>query len=68
MLAHVMAGDADRDLRSADDWSFAAQSRRSYFEQHVVFAAVMADAAMLDVVIGADGEYGDVRDGGAGGA
>ena len=34
----------------------------------MVFAAVMADAAMLDVVIGADGEYGDVRDGGAVGA
>ena len=66
-LLRMMAGDADRDLRAADDWSFAAQSRRAYFEQHAVFAAVMADAAMLDAVIGVDGEYGDVRDGGAGG-
>ena len=39
---------------TADDFSFTAPSRVSYYAQHVVFACVMADAAMLDRVIARD--------------
>ena len=53
-LLRMISGDGDRDLRGADDYTFSAPSRKSYYEQHVVFAAVMADAAMLDAVISMD--------------
>ena len=49
----MMAGDADRDV-AADDWYFSAPSRRSYFRQHLAFAAVMADAALVDSALGLD--------------
>ena len=61
-----MAGDADRDLMSADDWYFTAPSSRSYYTQHVVFAAVIADAEMLDSAIGLDGVSGEPDVHGAG--
>ena len=51
----------DRELSEADDWYFTAPSPRSYFVQAVVFAGVMADAAMVDSVIALDH-----ADGGAG--
>ena len=38
----------------APDWSFTAKSRRDYFVQHVVFACVIADAAMLETAIDLD--------------
>ena len=41
-------------MSEADDWYFTAPSRRSYFMQGVVFAGVMADAAMVDSVIALD--------------
>ena len=53
-LLRLLAGDGDRDLMTADDFSFTAPSRVSYYAQHVVFACVMADAAMLDRVIARD--------------
>ena len=65
-LLRMISGDADRDLRGADDYYFTAPSRKSYYEQHVVFAAVMADAVMLQTVIGVD--VGCVGGDGAGGA
>ena len=46
--------------------SRSAPSRVSYFMQHVVFATVMADASMLDSVIGLD--VGGDRQGGVGAA
>ena len=63
-LLHMMAGDGERDLRAGDMY-FTAPSRRSYYEQHLVFACVMADACMLDMVIGVD-RSGVGRDGGVG--
>ena len=50
----MIAGDADRDLLGADDYYFSAPSRVSYYAQHVVFAGVMGDAAMLDAVLALD--------------
>ena len=49
----MITGDGDRDPR-ADDYSFSARSCTSYVAQHVVFAAVVADACMVDRVIEAD--------------
>ena len=49
MLGQITS-DASR-ADGEDDWYFAAPSRRSYLAQHVVFSAVMADAAMLDHVL-----------------
>ena len=53
-LLRMIAGDADRDLLGADDYYFSAPSRVSYYAQHVVFAGVMGDAAMLDAVLALD--------------
>ena len=53
-LAALACGDGDRELSEADDWYFTAPSRRSYFMQGVVFAGVMADAAMVDSAIALD--------------
>ena len=50
-LAALACGGGDRELSEADDWYFTAPSRRSYFMQGVVFAGVMADAAMVDSAI-----------------
>jgi len=53
-LLRMISGDGDRDLQGADDYTFSAPSRKSYYEQHVVFATVMADAAMLEMAISMD--------------
>ena len=58
-LAALACGDGDRELSEADDWYFTAPSRRSYFMQGVVFAGVMADAAMLDSAIALDHPGGE---------
>ena len=39
---------------ATNDWYFTAPSRRSYFMQGVVLAAVIADAAMVERVIALD--------------
>ena len=62
-LAAIACGDGDRELSEADDWYFTAPSRRSYFMQGVVFAGVMADAAMLDSAIALDHSDCGVRGG-----
>ena len=49
-LLGQVTSDASR-ADGEDDWYFTAPSRRSYLAQHVVFTAVMADAAMLDHVL-----------------
>ena len=65
-LLRMFAGDGEREHGADDDWYFSAPSRVSYFMQHVVFATVMADASMLDSVIGLD--VGGDRQGGVGAA
>ena len=64
-ILRIIAGDADRDLMDADDWYFTAPSQRSYYSQHVVFSAVIADAQMVDSAAGLDGvdEGARLRDG-----
>ncbi len=49
-------------MGDADDWYFTAPSCRSYFMQGVVFAAVMADAAMVDAAITLDIDIRQRRD------
>ena len=68
-ILRIIAGDADRDLMDADDWYFTAPSQRSYYSQHVVFSAVIADAQMVDSAAGLDGvdEGARLRDGGRAG-
>ena len=67
-LAALACGDGDRELSEADDWYFTAPSRRSYFMQGVVFAGVMADAAMVDAAITLDHVCPRGRGGGLGAA
>ena len=52
-LVQQLCGDGDRSVDS-DDWYYTAPSRVSYHMQRVVFACVMADAAMLSRVIDRD--------------
>ena len=49
----MVCGDGEREL-AADDWSFTAPSRVTYYMQHVVFTVVIADATMLERAIDAD--------------
>ena len=42
----LLSGDGERD-EMEDHLSFTASSRTTYVAQHLVFAAVMADAAMV---------------------
>ena len=46
-IIKLLSGDGERDLMQ-EDTSFTAPSRTTYVAQHLVFAAVMADAVMLD--------------------
>ena len=42
----LLSGDGERNL-AEDDISFTAPSKTTFVSQHLVFAAVMADAAMV---------------------
>ena len=46
-IIKLLSGDGEPDLMQ-EDISFTAPSRTTYVAQHLVFAAVMADAAMVD--------------------
>ena len=46
-LVSQLCGEGER-AHDAEDWTFTAPSRVTYFMQHVVFAGVMADAEMVD--------------------
>ena len=46
-IIKLLTGDGERDAME-DDISFTAPSRTTFVAQHLVFAAVMADAAMVD--------------------
>ena len=46
-IIKLLSGDGERDLMQ-EDTSFTAPSRTTHVAQHLVFAAVMADAAMVD--------------------
>ena len=42
----LLAGDGERDAME-DDISFTAPSQTTFVSQHLVFAAILADAAMV---------------------
>ena len=46
-IIKLLSGDGERDLMQ-EDTSFTAPSRTTHVAQRLVFAAVMADAAMVD--------------------
>ena len=46
-IIKLLSGDGERSAME-DDISFTAPSRTTFVAQHLVFAAVMADAAMVD--------------------
>ena len=52
-LLRLVVGDAER-MRDEDDYSFTAQRQVVWAAQHVVFSAVMGDAAMLDAAMERD--------------
>ena len=48
-IIKLLSGDGERDLMQEDtSFTCTAPSRTTYVAQHLVFAAVMADAAMVD--------------------
>ena len=49
----MISGDGDRDWRESD-YNFSSKSRSTWAAQHIVFAGVLADAAMLADVMEAD--------------
>ena len=49
-IIKLLTGDGERDAME-DDISFTAPSRTTFVAQHLVFAAVMADAAMVYEVV-----------------
>ena len=49
MVSHVSVSDVD-----SDDWSFTARTRVDFHMQRVVFAGVLADAAMVDAALDMD--------------
>ena len=52
-LLRMVVGDAER-MRDAEDYSFTAQRQVVWAAQHVVFASVLGDAAMLDAALERD--------------
>ena len=52
-LVKGLCGDGDRDPAS-EDWGCTAPTRLRYHMQRVVFAGVMADAAMVDMALSMD--------------
>ena len=54
VLCAWCVGTARVSSRLTTDWSFTAPSRVTYYMQHVVFTAVIADATMLERAIDAD--------------
>ena len=49
-----LTGDGDRDALRADDYAFSTASRTTYMASLLVFGAVIADAVMVERVIGMD--------------
>ena len=45
-IIKLLSGDGERDLMQ-EDTSFTAPSRTTHVAQHLVFAAVMADAQLV---------------------
>ena len=50
----TLCGDGERDALRAEDFTFSATSKTTYMASLLVFGAVVADAAMVDRVIGMD--------------
>ena len=53
-FVRLLCGDRDRDAARCEDYTFSAPSRSTYMAGLLTLAAVAADAAMVDHVIGVD--------------
>ena len=53
-LVSMLCGERQRDGLRDGDYAFSASSRSTYTASLLVFAAVMADAAMIERVVGVD--------------
>ena len=60
-LISQLCGDGDRDRMRHDDVTFSQSSRTTYMAGMIGLAAVVADAAMVDSVIGLDVRRDDER-------
>ena len=60
-LVSQLCGDGDRDRMRHDDVTFSQSSRSTYMAGMIGLAAVVADAAMVDSVIGLDVRRDDER-------
>ena len=60
-LISQLCGDGDRDRMRHDDVTFSQSSRTTYMAGMIGLAAVVADAAMVDSVIGLDVRSDDER-------
>jgi hypothetical protein len=50
----MLGGDGERDALASEDYTFSASSRTTYMASMLVFGTVIADAAMVERVIGMD--------------
>ena len=62
---NMLCGTGERDALRVDDYSFSASSRTTYVASQLVFGSVIADAAMIERVIGMDVEERAHAGGGA---
>ena len=60
----LIGGDGDRDWRESD-YNFSGRSRSTWAAQHIIFAGVLADAAMVVDVMDADAHGCSLGDAGA---
>ena len=58
-LIKRLGGDQDRDPGQHDDYVFSTRSKTSYMAGRMCFAAVIADALMVDTIIGIDARHDD---------
>ena len=53
-MIRQLCGDGDRDETRVDDYAFSGRLRVTYVAQHLSLGVMMADAAMVEHVIGVD--------------
>ena len=58
-LIKRLGGDQDREPGQHDDYVFSTRSKTSYMAGRMCFATVIADAFMVDTIIGIDTRHDD---------
>ena len=62
-LIKILTGDQERDALRDEEYTFSTSSKTTHVASQLTFAAVMADAAMVDRVLAVDGSSDRVMSG-----